>query len=214
MGKSLDIIKAPKQKPITPQNVGSKDREKDKGQFFDTPRHEENSDPLLFYLILGLCAIILLVALSVWLIYKSFTGDGNSTSTETTSVTADTNAGVTDASGSDTTTGAAVETTTSTTSSTSSEVDKASVKVRIVNGNGRSGEASLMKQALEDDGFKDITTGNALSQYSTTVIYYNTGKLAEAKAVEAVVSSKYETSLLESPSVAKDNDVLVALGAK
>jgi hypothetical protein len=84
----------------------------------------------------------------------------------------------------------------------------------VVNGNGRSGEAQLMKEALEEDGFVNITVGNALSRYATTVIYYNSGKLEEAQAVEKIVSNKYQTTLLESPSVTKDNDVLVALGNK
>lgn len=221
MGKSLDIIKAPKQKDVTPRTIGDNGREKDKDRFFDTERSQEHSDPLLFYLILGLCAIILLVALSVWLIYKSF----NSTSTpteETTTEETDTvktksedGATITETTTTDTTTTTseapkpAEDTPTAT-----SEIDKASVKLRIVNGNGRSGEAGLMKTALEDDGFTNISTGNALSQYSTTVIYYNTGKIAQAKAVDAIVSQKYETSLLEDPNITKDNDVVVALGAK
>lgn len=221
MGKSLDIIKAPKQKDVTPRTIGDNGREKDKDRFFDTERNQEHSDPLLFYLILGLCAIILLVALSVWLIYKSF----NSTPQEETTTTEETQ----DTVKSKSEDGATItETTTTDTTTTTSEapkpaedtptatneIDKASVKLRIVNGNGRSGEAGLMKTALEDDGFTNISTGNALSQYSTTVVYYNTGKIAEAKAVDAIVSQKYETSLLEDPSITKDNDVVVALGAK
>lgn len=221
MGKSLDIIKAPKQKDVTPRTIGDNGRERDKDRFFDTERNQEHSDPLLFYLILGLCAIILLVALSVWLIYKSF----NSTSQEDTTTTEETQetvksksedgATITETTTTDTTTttSEAPETTEDTPTATS-EIDKASVKLRIVNGNGRSGEAGLMKTALEDDGFTNISTGNALSQYSTTVVYYNTGKIAEAKAVDAIVSQKYETSLLEDPSITKDNDVVVALGAK
>ena len=222
MGKSLDIIKAPKQKDVTPRTIGDNGREKDKDKFFDTERNQEHSDPLLFYLILGLCAIILLVALSVWLIYKSF----NSTSTpteETTTEETDTvktksedGATVTETATTDTTTTseATQEEQTSDTPTATSEIDKATVKVRIVNGNGRTGEANLMKTALEDDGFVNITTGNALSQYNTTVVYYNTGKIAEAKAVDKIIAAKYETSLLEDPNITKDNDVVVALGAK
>jgi len=209
MGKSLDIIKAPKQKPITPSTVGDRTREhnQDKDSFFNSEPKEEKSDPLLFYLILGLCAIILLVALSVWLIYRSISGSGNSTTSTTTSQSAKA------------TEGSTASETTSSTSTTSTEsatatVDKSSVKVRILNGNGRSGEASLVAQALKDDGFVNITTGNAASRYGTTIIYYNTGKLAEAKAVENIVSNKYSPTLKEDASIAKTNDVVVALGDK
>jgi len=207
MGKSLDIIKAPKQKPVTPENVGDRERERDKNSFFDTPDHEEKSDPLLFYLILGLCAIVLLVALSVWLIYKSFNSDNTSKSASQTSSSTSSSSGAAADKKS-------VTTSSSSTTSETSEFNKADVKIRIVNGNGRTGEANLMKTALEDDGFKNITTGNATSRYSTTVVYYNTGKLAQAKAVEKIISSKYQTSLLEDPNITKDNDVVVALGAK
>lgn len=209
MGKSLDIIKAPKQKPVTPRDIGDNGREKDKDSFFETPRKEEHSDPLLFYLILGLCAIILLVALSVWLIYKSFNKPAEqpaATGTESTTSTTSSEAATTDQ--------AATETAQQTTGSASSNIDKAAVKIRIVNGNGRNGEANLMKTALTDDGFKNITTGNAASRYATTIVYYNTGKIAEAKAVEKIIASKYETSLMEDPNITKDNDVVVALGAK
>lgn len=213
MGKSLDIIKAPKQKPITPNTLGNNDREKDKDKFFDTPRREEHSDPLLFYLVLGLCAIILLVALSVWLIYKSFnqsSSKSDETKTESTTSTTSDSAAVTDKS----TTEEKTTPTETTKETTDSSVNKAEVKIRIVNGNGRNGEAALMKTALEDDGFKNITTGNAASRYSTTLIYYNTGKIAEAKAVEKIISAKYKTSLMEDPNITKSNDVVVALGEK
>ncbi len=205
MGKSLDIIKAPKQKPVTPKSVGDRTREQDKDSFFNSQPKEEKSDPLLFYLILGLCAIILLVALSVWLIYRSLSGAGNSTSSSTTTSQP--------AKTSETSTTSSTSSTTTTESATAT-VDKSSVKVRVLNGNGRSGEATIVAQALKDDGFVNITTGNAASRYATTIIYYNTGKLAEAKAVEKIVSNKYTPTLKEDSSIAKTNDVVVALGDK
>lgn len=205
MGKSLDIIKAPKQKPVTPKSVGDRTHEQDKDSFFNSQPKEEKSDPLLFYLILGLCAIILLVALSVWLIYRSLSGAGNSTSSSTTTSQP--------AKTSETSTTSSTSSTTTTESATAT-VDKSSVKVRVLNGNGRSGEATIVAQALKDDGFVNITTGNAASRYATTIIYYNTGKLAEAKAVEKIVSNKYTPTLKEDSSIAKTNDVVVALGDK
>lgn len=217
MGKSLDIVKAPKQKPVTPSTVTDNTRDRQPSEFFEGNQQEEKSDPMIFYLIIGLCAIVLMVVLTVVLIYRNTrpssneqaaTTTDNSTPQETTATT-ETDKTVTDTATPATTDSAA---TSQATAPTPTPVDKASVKIRIVNGNGRNGEASLMAQALKADGFTQITTGNALSRYKTTVVYYNTGKLAEAQAVEAIIKAKYKTSLLENPSITKTNDVLVALG--
>ena len=173
---------------------------------------------MVFYLILGLCAIVLLVVLSVVLIYRG--SRRNSPSSEavtatTTDTATDTSAtSQTDQTVTDTATAPAADTSTSTSqaAATPPAIDKANVQVRVVNGNGRNGEAALMAKALNDAGFTKVTTGNALSRYKTTVVYYKTGKLAEAQAVEIVIKAKYKTSLLENPSIVKTNDVLVALG--
>lgn len=218
MGKSLDIIRAPKQKTVTPGTVNDASREKEQGEFFE--QHQaEKSDPMVFYLILGLCAIVLLVVLSVVLIYRGSRRSSPS-SEATTATTADTATDTsatsqTDQTVTDAATAPATDTASSdaqTAASTAPAIDKANVQVRIVNGNGRNGEAALMAKALNDAGFTKVTTGNALSRYKTTVVYYKTGKLAEAQAVETVIKAKFKTSLLENPSIVKTNDVLVALG--
>ncbi|MBP6930317.1 LytR C-terminal domain-containing protein [Patescibacteria group bacterium] len=215
MAKSIDIIKAPKQKPVTPGDIASNRRESDKGAFFDQPRHENKPDTLNYYLLLAVCALVLLVVLAGWLIYKQLTGEDSRNQNDSTTTAQEETPNETANIDGDTATKVALNETPAVTPTTpASTIDKASVKVRVVNGNGRSGEAQLMKEALEEDGFVNITVGNALSRYATTVIYYNSGKLEEAQAVEKIVSNKYQTTLLESPSVTKDNDVLVALGNK
>src|SRR3990167_9681851 len=215
VGKSLDIIRAPKQKTVTPENVNDNSRERERGEFFEQHQAEKN-DPMVFYLILGLCAIVLLVVLSVVLIYRG--SRRNSPSSEavtatTTDTSTDTSAtSQTDQTVTDTATTPATDTASSDTQAAAPAIDKANVLVRVVNGNGRNGEAALMAKALNDAGFTKVTTGNALSRYKTTVVYYKTGKLAEAQAVETVIKAKYKTNLLENPSIVKTNDVLVALG--
>ncbi len=217
MGKSLDIVKAPKQKPVTPSTVADNTRDRPAGEFFEGNQPEEKSDPMIFYLIIGLCAIVLMVVLTVVLIYRNTRADNSpatttnagEAATEDTASTTKTDQTVTDTTAPATTDSTA---TSQTAAQTPPQVDKASVKIRIVNGNGRNGEASLMAQALKADGFTQITTGNALSRYKTTVVYYNTGKVAEAQAVETIIKAKYKTSLLENPGITKTNDVLVALG--
>jgi cytoskeletal protein RodZ len=215
VGKSLDIIKAPKQKPVTPNTVMNHERERDKNEFFESAAVQERSDPLMFYLILGLCAIVLLVVLSVAMIYRSIKNPTADTSAETTSQTAteasSQEAVQTEPAATDATAKPAEEATTP--AAATPAIDKTQVKIRVVNGNGRNGEASLVAKALKDDGFTQITSGNALSRYKTTVVYYKTGKLPEAQAVENIVKAKYKTSLLEdTTNTTKDNDVLVALG--
>jgi len=217
VGKSLDIIRAPKQKTVTPGTVTDASRDKEQGEFFEQHQAEKN-DPMVFYLILGLCAIVLLVVLSVVLIYRGTRRSNPSSDTATTtsdtatgsSATSQTDQTVTDASATPAADTAASDTQAA--ASPAPAIDKASVKVRVVNGNGRNGEAALMAKALNDAGFTKVTTGNALSRYKTTVVYYNSGKLSEAQAVETVIKAKYKTSLLENPSIVKTNDVLVALG--
>ncbi|HOE74907.1 MAG TPA: LytR C-terminal domain-containing protein [bacterium] len=217
MAKSIDIIKAPKQKPVSPKDIANNRRESDKGAFFDRPRHESKPDVLNYYLILAVCALLLLVVLAGWLIYKQLTSEGEVSQHEEITTTQEEPSNETAKINGDSSTKVTLNETPPATTPTTTQaptVDKANTKVRVVNGNGRSGEAQLMKDTLKADGFTNITVGNALSRYATTVIYYNSGKLAEAQAVEKIVASKYQTSLLESPSVVKDNDVLVALGNK
>jgi hypothetical protein len=66
---------------------------------------------------------------------------------------------------------------------------------------------------LEQAGFTVSTIGNANNQtYQTTVVYYQTGYLAQAQMVEAALS-KYSVSLQES-SIASPDQVLVVMGQK
>ncbi|MFA9289243.1 MAG: LytR C-terminal domain-containing protein [Weeksellaceae bacterium] len=51
------------------------------------------------------------------------------------------------------------------------EVDRATVRVKILNGSGISGKASEVKEVLQEQGYEDILTGNADAfDYETTVI--------------------------------------------
>ena len=217
MGKSLDIIKAPRQKPISPATVADSKHEKNKDDFFphEPPTRE---DPLLFYLILGLCAIILLIVLSVALVYKTIRTPSATDTSQTTDQAAG-NSESTEAIPADTMT----ETTDTNTTATAEEaanpteaapsIDKAALVIRVLNGNGRTGEAALMAQTLKDAGFTNVTTGNTLSRYKTTVIYHKAGKVPAARAVQEVIASKYQNiSLLENESIAGSSDIVVALG--
>jgi cytoskeletal protein RodZ len=217
MGKSLDIIRAPKQRPVHKETVFDTQHEPDKDNFFNTPTEPERTDPFIFYLALGLCSVILLVVLSLWLIFfKNKSVDTTDTTTPAV-IEQNTSAGNITASTdtnqpvADTTSAATPELTPPAPTAT---IDKAAVKVRVVNGNGRSGEATTMKQMLSDAGFTDISAGNASSRYATTVIYYQSGQIEAAKAINEIVATKYQTELVENNSVAKSYQVVVALGNK
>jgi len=222
MGKSLDIIRAPKQRPIHKETVFDTQKEPDHDNFFNTPSEPERTDPFIFYLVLGLCSVILLVVLSLWLIFfKNKSADSVDTNTITTNQAVEnstigniTATSETKPESSDSVSPEVTTTPDLTPPTTTSTLDKASVKVRVVNGNGRSGEATTMKQLLSDDGFTNISAGNASSRYASTVIYYQSGQLEAAEAVDAIVSTKYETELVENNSVAKSYQVVVALGTK
>jgi hypothetical protein len=92
-------------------------------------------------------------------------------------------------------------------------VDPASVILRVLNGTTTTGAASKAKTTLESAGFKVRTTGNAKNQnYDTTMVYYQTGKEAEAQAVKDALTG-YSVTLEES-SLAAPDMVLVVIGKK
>lgn len=96
---------------------------------------------------------------------------------------------------------------------TPAAVDPASVTLRVLNGTTVTGAASKAKTTLEAAGFKVRTTGNAKTQdYQTTMVYYQTGRQAEAEAVQKALTG-YMVTLQES-SLAAPDMVLVVIGKK
>ena len=92
-------------------------------------------------------------------------------------------------------------------------VTKTAVTLRVLNGTTVAGAASKAKASLEAAGFTVQQTGNATNQtYDSTVIYYQSGRSAEAKAVQTALSG-YTTSL-EQSTLADPSMVLVVIGLK
>ena len=84
--------------------------------------------------------------------------------------------------------------------------------MRVLNGTTVSGAAATAKTTLEQAGFTVRTTGNANHQtYTSTVIYYETGDLAQAQSVQQALSG-YSPTLEESSSLASPDQVLVVVG--
>lgn len=95
---------------------------------------------------------------------------------------------------------------------TPATIDKAAVTLRVLNGTTTTGAAGKAKATLEAAGFSVRTVGNAKNQnYSSTYIYYQTGRRAEAEAVQAALPDY--SSVLEESTLAEPDMVLVVIGA-
>lgn len=213
MARSIDIVRAPKSK----MRIYNGERASE-DFFSDEPAGESKPrDSLIWYLLLGLILIIGAVLISVYFVFirPQQSAKNKEDKTQETAQTSET-ASATAASD----TGQSAESPQPPEApagqSASAEVDKSQITIKIANGNGRQGEAAEVREILKENGFtEEIGVGNARSRYETTIIYYNTDKLKQAEAVNEVISSKYETSLLEAPKVTGGTyDVVVALGIK
>ena len=100
-----------------------------------------------------------------------------------------------------------------TTSTTVTTIDRASQSISVLNGNGISGSAKVVKTTLETAGFSVSHVGNALKfSYLNTEIFYNTGKIAEAEDMKSVLTSR-TVEIFENSSVAGNYDIVVVVGA-
>lgn len=95
-------------------------------------------------------------------------------------------------------------------------VDRAEIKVQVLNGTGTPGDAGLVKTALEKLDFAEITTANADEQEetSTTVTY---SKDIDAATIDEIVASLEEIfSKVEAKSgtIAGDFDIRILTGEK
>lgn len=107
---------------------------------------------------------------------------------------------------------AATTTPTPSPSSSTSGVVKSSITIRVLNGTTTSGAAGTTKTTLEKAGFTVRAVGNAKNQnYTKTTIYYQTGKKAEAEAVQSALPAG--SVLEESSTQANPDMVLVVYGS-
>lgn len=90
---------------------------------------------------------------------------------------------------------------------------KSSLKIRILNGTTIAGKAATAKTTLTKAGYTVRLIGNASAQnYTSSIIYYQTGKLADAQAIQTALPA-YSFTLEESSLVSPDN-ILVIIGLK
>ena len=102
---------------------------------------------------------------------------------------------------------------TTTTPSTAS-INKADIKIEILNGNGIKGSADKIKTSLVADGFSVLKVANAQKfTYQSTYIYYKTGAESSAQMIKSALSSR-NCILQLSDTLTKGYDIVIVVGAK
>jgi len=94
----------------------------------------------------------------------------------------------------------------------SQTIDKASIKVSVLNGNGVRGEASQIHDILVAGGFSVPNVSNARKfSYQNTIIYYRPGFRAYADEVKSLLTNKI-ADLTESSDLTTSYEVVVVVG--
>lgn len=95
-------------------------------------------------------------------------------------------------------------------------IDKASAKIRVLNGSGKAGVASSAKDFIESKGYKVTAVGNAANyDFETTVIRLKGAFANFAEVLLADLSDKYSVSVSDDELEATDSaDVEIIVGSK
>ncbi len=94
-------------------------------------------------------------------------------------------------------------------------IDKASAKVRILNGSGKAGAASSAKDFLEGKGYKVATLGNADKfDFEQTVLRFKVSFKSFEDVLTSDMSSKYSVKSGASLEATDSADIEVILGSK
>jgi len=97
---------------------------------------------------------------------------------------------------------------------TTPTIDKASITLSVLNGNGIKGSAETVSQTLKTAGFNPTKVANAKTfSYTSTYIYYQTGKATEAGLVATALAGRTIVQQL-SDAIAGNYNVLVVVGTK
>lgn len=92
-------------------------------------------------------------------------------------------------------------------------IDKANLQIAVKNANGKSGAAAAMTSLLKQNGFANVTAGDAGMQLSGSRVRYNYTDIYAAKVINDIVGQEYQSSL-ESTSTLAKGTVTVILGLK
>lgn len=100
--------------------------------------------------------------------------------------------------------------------SSAADVDRSTIKIRVLNGSGKAGAASAAKDFLEGKGYVVTTIGNAATtDFEQTVVKLKDSVMNIKNVLVADLSDKYSVTVSDSALEASDSaDVEVTLGAK
>jgi len=194
MAKSLDIIDPKKELEDRPRE--------EKDEFDQGFKEPSSGGGGIFYLIIGIIAVIVAVASALYILYKSDRGtkeEAAETATPTQTITVQVSPSPVSS---------------VTVSSPVSTFKYTNEKIRVANGNGIPGEAAKIKGVLEDKGFKIESVGNASKTYTETTIFYKTGQEDLANALKDAIKSYYVGTIENSDSTVGTYDAVIALGSK
>ncbi len=94
-------------------------------------------------------------------------------------------------------------------------IDKASAKIRILNGSGKAGAASSVKDFLEGKGYKVTVVGNASKyDFEKTVLRFKSAFKSFESTLSSDMSSKYSVETGDPLEASDSADIEVTLGAK
>ena len=200
MAKSLDIID-----PKRDIRDDSEHEQNEKPEKDDFDMKEKKSGSGIFYLILGIVAILVATGAALYILFLDTPSDK------------DTPQAVATASSEATSTTAAEESVTASVPANPSPQTTfkyTDESIRIANGNGISGEAGRIQAILEDKDYEIESTGNASRTYSESIVYYKTGQDTLANAIKSDLSDEYSFTTEAADSVVGSYDAVVVLGSK
>lgn len=119
---------------------------------------------------------------------------------------------ITDTPGTAAESGAASDTPVASETNAAAATAKSSYSVSVLNGNGIKGSAAGVTSLIIAAGYTVSHTGNALKfSYTSTLIYYKTGKSSVATDIKSVLSDR-TCELLEDNTIAGKYDIVVVVG--
>jgi LCP family protein required for cell wall assembly len=94
-----------------------------------------------------------------------------------------------------------------------STTDPAEVRVKVLNGTGTRGLATRVSKELAGKGYERVTTGNSMTRYSTTTVYYAPGYDQAAKKAASDAGSSPVILQNEDVTTRYEADVVIVLGS-
>lgn len=94
-------------------------------------------------------------------------------------------------------------------------INKSAISISVLNGSGIKLAAKELSDVLTSNGFTIKYLGNAKSfNYQQTIIYYKSGKEAEANLIKSSIESSYDTVMTESDATVGNLYDLVIVAGK